>query len=190
MSSLRRRCDRDASLRARSIEAWPVMNDLTGAVICRETRAWIWGSSWRTTFVSERSTETTIIAAVGVARRPALALPASQAERTRVCGRRASAATSRGPCRFSCALGPSSRMGISWVGPNVALASFCARADWVPGTTVTDGDRVCETPSPIRLRTMASASHPVSATAGRRIENLANEIIPVCSSRLKISRCG
>ena len=81
-------------------------------------------------------------------------------------------------------------MGISWVGPNVALASFCARADWVPGTTVTDGDRVCETPSPIRLRTMASASHPVSATAGRRIENLANEIIPVCSSRLKISRCG
>ena len=67
------------------------MYGLTGPVISCATRLSICGWSYLTASFSERSTETTIIAAVGFGRRPALAaLPASHADSTRVCGRLAS----------------------------------------------------------------------------------------------------
>ena len=98
------------------------------------------GRSWRRISRSLRSTETTIIAAVRRGRRPSLAEPASQAERTRVCGRRTSLRTSRGPWRSSAFAGPWSMIGMSTVGPNRSSARCCARADSVPGTTMIDGE--------------------------------------------------
>ena len=55
--------------------------------IWRLTSCSIAGWSYLTTSFSGRSIDTTIIAAVGFGRRPVLAAPASQAERTRVWGR-------------------------------------------------------------------------------------------------------
>ena len=97
MSSLRRRFDSEALRSARSIAGWPVMWERTGEVILCDTSFSICGWSYLTAFASVRSTETTIIAAVGFGRRPALAVPASHADSTRVCARLASAATSGGP---------------------------------------------------------------------------------------------
>ena len=85
-------CRSDASLSARSIEGWPVMYGLTGAVIVPRRRGCsICGWSYLTTSFSVRSTETTIIAAVGFGRSAGAGragIPGRQHPRVRALGQR------------------------------------------------------------------------------------------------------
>ena len=73
ISSVRRRFETAASFSARSIDGCPVMYARAGAEISCATRRSICGSSEWTTSFSGRSTDTTIIAAVGLGRSAALA---------------------------------------------------------------------------------------------------------------------
>ena len=76
----------EALLIARSIDGCPVTYDFTGALIVRETRLSICGSSYLTASASLRSTDTTSIAAVGLlrsSRRHGAAIPRRQHARVR-----------------------------------------------------------------------------------------------------------
>ena len=118
ISSARRVLSTMADFSAASMEACPVMWARAGAAMRWRTSCWICGRSLRRTAVSERSIETTIIRAVFEGRRAADAEPVSHAESTRVCGRARSARTRTGPWLSSVVLGPRSRIGVSWLGPN------------------------------------------------------------------------
>ena len=71
---------------------------------------------------------------------------------------------------------PTAAMIVVSVGPNCALASCWAREDWVPGTTVIDGESAPATPKPITLRATATTSQAARDAFGRRMENLARDI--------------
>ena len=114
--------------------------------------------------------------AVALGRRPWEAMPASHALNARVCGRLTRSRTRRGPWVSSAAAGPRNRIGTSWVGPNWALASDCARELSVPGTTTIVGDSECETPRPIAPSAIATTRLAASIALGLRIDRRASPI--------------
>jgi hypothetical protein len=119
------------------------------------------------------ATDATTIAAFRLGRRPAPTSPPSQADMTRVSLRSASCRTSAGPCRSSCAFGPSSRTGTSTLGPNPDSLRLCARDESVPGTTTTDGDNELVMPELMATSAPATTTQTSSATTGWRIDDAA-----------------